>query len=359
MSCLVPPLNAVECHKLAKEIRWEYILLDFNLKVPLRKPRRATFANPFAAKNSSESLSEYSLMCRGHSSGDVLSNVNLSGRCLHERGLSNSTPLFQLQTPSEMGQDNIGNLSHCLEHFSTKGLPKPFSEVIYSSLFDSSASKPIPQDQLISIKPKVEDSITNYEALSMKEKRQQAAIWELVETESSYLKHLKAIIDVSGQVKMLLDNIPMTVFFEIKKDFLPEADPALIFSNLEHVYAANLLLWMQSFRPLIDKIQRTGGVIDPSPLKPGFMELGNIFRPYKRFCIDQSRCRTYTQKLEQENAGFNTYLSWCNGYDKETRESLLDLMAKPFQRLTKYRGILESIRKNCNEESHLADLDTM
>lgn len=115
----------------------------------------------------------------------------------------------------------------------------------------------------------------------------------------------------------------------------------------------------------------------------GFTNFATIFEPYAKYCAEQVLCQNYCKDLNRNNALFTAYLAWCesqkecNRYNNEksrftdnewlisfstkkiSRLRLADILVRPMQRLTKYKILMEAIRKHIFDETEAELVDVM
>ncbi|OZC06148.1 PH domain protein, partial [Onchocerca flexuosa] len=70
------------------------------------------------------------------------------------------------------------------------------------------------------------------------------------------------------------------------------------------------------------------------------------FPCYKTFICGYAECYRYVQKCQKDNLLFREFVEWAESQDAMRRQSLLDALANPMQRLTRYRLLLKTILKN-------------
>ncbi|KAL7676833.1 hypothetical protein ACOME3_003081 [Neoechinorhynchus agilis] len=184
----------------------------------------------------------------------------------------------------------------------------------------------------------------NYKkTLSEDDKAQQDAIWELIQTEVSFIRKMRTMITTFiHTVRDVLNSADYVVLQEVSADRL--------FTNIEDVYQSNLMLWKTYMQPIYENLRVSGKPMDPTDLKPAFTNFAEVLKPYFTYVIDQNSCTEYFKSLYKTNEVFRRVIEWCEARSSE-RLSFLDLFIQPMQRLTKYKLLLEAIlKRTCSEE---------
>ncbi|XP_042886663.1 uncharacterized protein LOC122262639 isoform X2 [Penaeus japonicus] len=199
----------------------------------------------------------------------------------------------------------------------------------------------------------VEDSwrtlVESHEQLDDRQEQQQSAIWELVETEATYIHMLKVITDLFLACLCNLQN----------ESLLCEIDTDKLFSNIQEIYAANLTFWREHVVRMLEEARSSRQPLDPTLLAEAFYKFDELFHPYTRYCLDQSLCQQYCKEKDHDNEYFKMYLAWCETQKECNRLRLMDILVQPMQRLTKYSLLLKAIAKKTNLEDHRISLQDM
>ncbi|XP_035511891.1 pleckstrin homology domain-containing family G member 5 [Morone saxatilis] len=182
---------------------------------------------------------------------------------------------------------------------------------------------------------------TNSDTLTRRQFHQQEAIWELLQTEATYIKKLRVITDLflSGLLNLQESGL------------LTEAEPPKLFSNIQEIVRLHTSLWNQVMLPVLEKARQARALLDPTDLHHGFRTFGSRFQPYIRYCMEEEGCMEYMRTLLRDNELFRTYVTWGETHKQCNRLKLADMVAKPHQRLTKYPLLLKSILKKTDEPS--------
>ncbi|XP_045912376.1 pleckstrin homology domain-containing family G member 5 isoform X2 [Micropterus dolomieu] len=183
--------------------------------------------------------------------------------------------------------------------------------------------------------------LDNSETLTRRQFHQQEAIWELLQTEATYIKKLRVITDLflCGLLNLQESGL------------LTEVEPAKLFSNIQEIVCLHTSLWNQVMVPVLDKARKARALIDPTDLHQGFRTFGTRFQPYIRYCMEEEGCMEYMRTLHRDNELFRTYVTWGETHKQCNRLKLADMLAKPHQRLTKYPLLLKSVLKKTDEPS--------
>ncbi|XP_075213520.1 uncharacterized protein LOC142319765 isoform X3 [Lycorma delicatula] len=205
------------------------------------------------------------------------------------------------------------------------------------------------EEALYNLEEDWRDLMKDANLLPERVQQQQTAIWELIQTELAYIRSLKVVNDffLSCLTSLQSGNI------------LTEIDKAKLFSNIGEIYLANRGFWCQYMLPMLVTARRTCQPLNPHLLLDGFFKFEEIFRPYTKYCAEQSSCQQYCREKHQENELFTTYLVWCETQKGCNRLGLMDILVKPMQRLTKYSLLLKAIQKHTEIEEHRLSLELM
>ncbi|CAJ1084484.1 pleckstrin homology domain-containing family G member 5 isoform X1 [Xyrichtys novacula] len=233
--------------------------------------------------------------------------------------------------------DRLEQLQSKLHSYTTFGLPKVPRQL---SFHQDSWEEEEEETNLV-----LEDSwqmlLDNSETLTRRQFHQQEAIWELLQTEATYIKKLRVITDLflCGLLNLQESGL------------LTEVEPAKLFSNIQEIVRLHTSLWNQVMLPVLEKARQARALLDPTDLHHGFRTFGTRFKPYIRYCMEEEGCMEYMRTLHRDNELFRTYVTWAETYKQCNRLKLADMLAKPHQRLTKYPLLLKSVLKKTDEPS--------
>ncbi|CAH8673325.1 unnamed protein product [Schistosoma margrebowiei] len=297
--------------------------------VPLFDPTSDALKNWFEFYKKSNSLNSYSLSdqlineCLSELNPNVLVNL-LSGRQKIPDG--NSTTSIPLTTTlnSEKAIRQKSNSYSRIEDSQHQNMPN-------SQQFDS-------QDlaSLFFIEESWEQIVKSSSKMTKQQQKRQSAIWEFIYTEANYLKYLRTIIDYY-----------LSPFLEIREYLFENLDIGWIFGNIEEIFKANIKLWLQYLIEPLKEIRCNGDVFTPIIFKSAITHIPDLLSVYKKYYVNLSRCRSYTQEAVRQCTNFCIFLEWADQQGHDHREPLWDQLTKPTTRLTQYRLLMESIRKNC------------
>ncbi|CAL8368192.1 unnamed protein product [Lota lota] len=177
------------------------------------------------------------------------------------------------------------------------------------------------------------------EVLTRRQFHQQEAIWELLQTEATYIKKLRVITDLflSGLLNLQESGL------------LTEVDPTKMFSNIQDLVRLHTAMWSQVMLPALEQARQARALLDPTALHHGFSTFGSRFQPYIRYCMEEEASMEYMRTLHRDNELFRTYVTWAETHKQCNRLKLADMLAKPHQRLTKYPLLLKSVLKKTDD----------
>ncbi|KAM6981505.1 LOW QUALITY PROTEIN: pleckstrin homology domain-containing family G member 5 [Tautogolabrus adspersus] len=233
--------------------------------------------------------------------------------------------------------DRLEQLQSKLHSYTLFGLPKVPRQL---SFHQDSWEEEEEETNLV-----MEDSwqtlLDNSETLTRRQFHQQEAIWELLQTEATYIKKLRVITDLflSGLLNLQESGL------------LTEVEPSKMFSNIQEIIRLHTSLWNQVMLPVLEKARQARALLDPTDLHHGFRTFGSRFQPYIRYCMEEEGCMEYMRTLLRDNELLRTYVTWAETHKQCNRLKLADMLAKPHQRLTKYPLLLKSVLKKTDEPS--------
>lgn len=242
--------------------------------------------------------------------------------------------------PSNTKDSKMDSLVQQLDLYSRQGIPKQPHLL---------ACQTYQIDQEVVVEDSWRVLVEGHEQLDDRQEQQQSAIWELVETEATYIHMLKVITDLFLSCLCNLQN----------ESLLCEIDTDKLFSNIQEIYNANLTFWREHICRMLEVARSSRQPLDPSLLSDGFYKFDELFHPYTRYCLDQSHCQLYCKEKDHDNEYFKMYLAWCETQKECNRLRLVDILVQPMQRLTKYSLLLKAIHKKTNSEDHKIILQDM
>ncbi|XP_063879113.1 uncharacterized protein LOC135110584 isoform X3 [Scylla paramamosain] len=192
--------------------------------------------------------------------------------------------------------------------------------------------------------------VEGQDQLDERQEQQQSAIWELVETEATYIHMLKVITDLFLACLCNLQN----------ESLLNEVDTDKLFSNIQEIYFANLNFWREHVTRMLDASRSSRQPLDPTLLTDAFYKFDELFHPYTPVTV-WSRATvscTARRRIMTTNT-FKMYLAWCETQKECNRLRLVDILVQPMQRLTKYSLLLKAILKKTTLEEHRQCLHEM
>ncbi|XP_052396621.1 pleckstrin homology domain-containing family G member 5 isoform X2 [Carassius gibelio] len=241
--------------------------------------------------------------------------------------------------------DRVELLQTKLQAYTQFGLPKvPFQLAFHQDSWEEEEEEPN-----LTLEESWRELLEDPKSLSRRQFQQQEAIWELIQTEASYIKRLRVITDLfQCGLLNLQDN-----------GLLVEVEPQRLFSNIHDIVRLHSALWVQVMLPVLEKARSTKILIDPADLQQGFSTFASRFQPYVRYCMEEESCMEYMRSLLRDNEIFKIYVTWAETNKQCNRLRLADMLAKPHQRLTKYPLLLKTILKKTDEQTSREALSNM
>uniref|UniRef100_A0AAV2LZ58 Pleckstrin homology domain-containing family G member 5 n=1 Tax=Knipowitschia caucasica TaxID=637954 RepID=A0AAV2LZ58_KNICA len=233
--------------------------------------------------------------------------------------------------------DRVEQLQNKLHSYSVFGLPK----VPRQLSFHQDSWEEEEEETELSLEDSWQRLLDQPETLTRRQFHQQEAIWELLQTEVTYIKKLRVITDLFLSALLNLQE----------SGLLTEVEPTKLFSNIQEIVRLHSALWSQVMVPVLEKAREKRALLDPTELHHGFKTFGSRFQPYIRYCMEEEACMEYMRSLHRDNELFRTYVTWGETHKQCNRLKLADMLAKPHQRLTKYPLLLKSVLKKTDEPS--------
>ncbi|XP_046670725.1 pleckstrin homology domain-containing family G member 5 isoform X2 [Homalodisca vitripennis] len=205
------------------------------------------------------------------------------------------------------------------------------------------------EEALYNLEEDWRDVVDNSSSLPERVQQQQTAVWELIHTEVAYIHTLKVVTDL---FLSCLTNLQAA-------NILSDVDKTRLFSNITEIYSSNKLFWSTYVLPMLNASRESRSVLNPQLLLDGFIRFEEIFRPYTKYCAEQSQCQQYCRERHGESELFTAYLVWCETQKDCNRLRLMDILVKPMQRITKYSLLLKAIQKHTEADDLRLSLDQM
>ncbi|KAL1259165.1 hypothetical protein QQF64_009742, partial [Cirrhinus molitorella] len=183
------------------------------------------------------------------------------------------------------------------------------------------------------------DIVSSHESMSKTQRHQQEALWELINTELTYINKL-----------IIAKDLVMAALSHCHRNgFLQEISPTMFFSNLPSILGAHQLFWHEVMYPMLQEVRQTGKPFDPLRLAPGCLQFPDRFPAYFEYCLEEERNVEFTRRQLDTNPHFHTYLTWVENHPQCGRMRLGDMQAKPHQRITKYPLLLKAVQKTTKD----------
>ncbi|XP_016393314.1 pleckstrin homology domain-containing family G member 5-like isoform X2 [Sinocyclocheilus rhinocerous] len=228
--------------------------------------------------------------------------------------------------------DRVEQLQSKLYSYTMLGLPKMPPQLSFHR--DSWEEEPN-----LELEESWKQLLDNPEILTRRQCHQQEAIWELLQTESDYIKKLHVITDLflCGLLNLQESGL------------LSEVEPVRLFSNIQDIVQLHTSLWAEVMLPALEKARQKRSVINPTELHQGFSTFGFRFKPYIHYYMEEEACMEYMRTLLKDNELFRIYVTWAETHKQCNRLKLTDMLVKPHQRLTKYPLLLKSVLKKTDD----------
>ncbi|XP_072521763.1 pleckstrin homology domain-containing family G member 5 isoform X2 [Salminus brasiliensis] len=230
--------------------------------------------------------------------------------------------------------DRVEQLQSKLHSYTVFGLPKMPQQLSFHR--DSWEEEPN-----LELEESWKMLLENPERLPKRQCHQQEAIWELLQTESDYIKKLHVITDLflCGLLNLQESGL------------LTEVEPARLFGNIQEIVLLHTSLWTEVLLPVLERARQNHTLLDPVDLQQGFSTFSYRFKPYIRYCMEEESCMEYMRTLLKDNELFRIYVTWAETHKQCSRLKLTDMLVKPHQRLTKYPLLLKSVLKKTDDQA--------
>ncbi|XP_064155305.1 pleckstrin homology domain-containing family G member 5 isoform X2 [Anguilla rostrata] len=233
--------------------------------------------------------------------------------------------------------DRVELLQSKLLSYTLQGLPKTPPQLSFHH--DSWEEEEEEEEPHLELEESWQSLLENPESLTRRQFHQQEAIWELLQTECTYIKKLRVITDLFLCALLNLQDCGL----------LSDVEPVRLFGNIQDLVRLHTSLWAQVMLPALEKARQSHALLDPTHLHQGFKTFGSRFKPYIRYCMEEEACLEYMRSLLRENELFRIYVTWAETHKQCNRLKLADMLVKPHQRLTKYPLLLKSVLKKTDE----------
>ncbi|XP_066527314.1 pleckstrin homology domain-containing family G member 5 isoform X2 [Hoplias malabaricus] len=230
--------------------------------------------------------------------------------------------------------DRVEQLQSKLHSYTVFGLPKLPQQLSFHR--DSWEEEPN-----LELEESWKELLENPEVLPKRQCHQQEAIWELLQTESDYIKKLHVITDLflCGLLNLQESGL------------LSEVEPARLFGNIQEIVLLHTTLWTEVLMPALERARQNRSRLNPVDLHQGFTTFSYRFKPYIRYCMEEESCMEYMRTLLKDNELFRIYVTWAETHKQCSRLKLTDMLVKPHQRLTKYPLLLKSVLKKTDDQA--------
>ncbi|KAK5895179.1 hypothetical protein CesoFtcFv8_011795 [Champsocephalus esox] len=243
--------------------------------------------------------------------------------------------------------DRLEQLQSKLHSYMTFGLPKVPQQLSFNQ--DSWEEEDEEQETNLVLEDSWQMLLDDSETLTRRQFHQQEAIWELLQTEATYIKKLRVITDLFLCGLLNLQD----------SGLLTEVEPTKLFSNIQELVVLHTVLWNSVMLPVLQKARQNRALLDPSDLHQGFQTFGSRFQPYIRYCMEEEGIMENMRTLLRDNDLFRTYVTWAETHKQCNRLKLIDMLAKPHQRLTKYPLLLTRVLKKTDDPSTRDKVNSM
>ncbi|MBN3317177.1 PKHG5 protein, partial [Atractosteus spatula] len=229
--------------------------------------------------------------------------------------------------------DRVEQLQNKLHSYTLFGLPKVPTQLSFHH--DSWEE----EETNLALEESWQQLLENPESLTRKQFHQQEAIWELLQTEATYIKKLRVITDLFLCGLLNLQECGL----------LCEVEASRLFSNIQDIVRLHTGLWAEVMLPALERARASRAPLDPTDFHQGFKTIGTRFKPYIHYCMEEESCMEYMRSLLRDNELFKIYVTWAETHKQCNRLKLTDMLVKPHQRLTKYPLLLKSILKKTDD----------
>ncbi|XP_067882631.1 pleckstrin homology domain-containing family G member 6-like [Heterodontus francisci] len=283
-------------------------------------------------KKTKKNIPEYATLSRYQSSSGGLQDLVTPPDNNRGRSATRFSAIFnsaQISKESETVQE----LYRKLTSFSVYGLPR-----LPDSLRNDWEIRE-GEESRITLQSTWRDFVQDHEKMSRKQSHQQEAIWEMLQTEISYLRKLKIITDlfIAGLLNLQASGL------------LQEVDPQRLFGNIHEIIRVHRGVWQEVMMPVLDEARASGKPLDPLLLCHGFRTFPERFHSYINYCLSEARSLQYAHITQQNNKLFGMYVKWAETHKLSNRMRLNDMLVKPHQRLTKYPLLFKAILKKTED----------
>ncbi|XP_038061452.1 uncharacterized protein LOC119732129 [Patiria miniata] len=174
--------------------------------------------------------------------------------------------------------------------------------------------------------------------MDKQEVEQQDAIWEIVKTESCFIQDIR-VVDL--YLRTLLNVQAAMLLSDIQTEKM--------FGNISAIENVHDKFWkkLSSITSMVRAGQGMPSVVD---LAEAFEEFPQLFAPYIKYGVAQSKCLKYLREQKVNNEMFRMILEWVERHPDGRGLKLQDLLSLPMQRIARYPILLAAIEGTLDEQ---------
>ena len=138
---------------------------------------------------------------------------------------------------------------------------------------------------------------------------------------------------------------------QIQGGYLMDIQPSKVFLNYGDLLKNNLVFWNRAILPMIEESRKTGGPLMASLMFDGFKEITVWSECYIKFNVAHADSLNYVRKKQKDNEKFVEFVQWCESLNMMNRQTLIDNLSIPMQRLTRYPLMLKNVLKTTTDNT--------
>ncbi|XP_053413778.1 pleckstrin homology domain-containing family G member 6 isoform X1 [Nycticebus coucang] len=190
-------------------------------------------------------------------------------------------------------------------------------------------------DSGLAIEKSWRELVPGHKEMSRELCHQQEAVWELLTTELIYVRKLKIMTDLLAAGLLNLQRVGLLI----------DVSAETLFGNVPSLIRVHQSFWKEVLGPTLEETRTSGQPLDPVSLQSGFLMFGQRFQPYVQYCLQVKQTMAYAREQQDTNPLFHAFMQWCEKHKSSGRQTLGDLLIKPYQRITKYPLLLQAVLK--------------
>jgi pleckstrin domain-containing family G protein 5 len=156
-----------------------------------------------------------------------------------------------------------------------------------------------------------------------------------------------------------MDDLTNVLIELQRQGFLEKIIPSKVFLNYGDLLRNNLEFWERGLLPMIVESRESGGPLSPSLMYNGFARITEWSKYYIKFNVGHADSLNYVRKTQKDDEKFGEFVQWCESLNMMNRQTLIDNLSIPMQRLTRYPLMLKNVLKATTDNNEKNNIQEM